>query len=456
MPDDAKPPLQQTAEEIERAVSHVFTVHDVTLGIPQQPEIIRLRGQLQIPSHKAYPQIADSLRELGYTAVLRHDSETDLDVLMATPGVLPQESGSRPWVSILLYVLTILSTLFVGATWSDLVPPDADLSWILTHLWVGWPFALSLMVILTGHELGHYFAGRYYRVPVSLPYFMPMPVPPLGTMGAVIVMKGRTMNRRQMLTIGSAGPLVGFVLAVPILLIGLSLSTVHPMTVPGSGETIFLEGNSLLYLLLKMALFGRVLPGSGAALSFPGALTEIFAALFGTFPLEGGFDVFIHPVALAGWAGLLVTAFNLMPVGQLDGGHILYSLVGQRARVLTWPVLGLLLVMGFLLWPGWYLWAALIFLFGRRHPDPLDDVTRLDTPRKIIAVVTLIIFVLLFTPIPIQIITGEPMMTEFNQAANCLGMPAMILAGSAWLAQVMRARKRPRLLRPKQPGERFQ
>lgn len=446
MLDDAMPPLQQTAEEIEKAVSHVFTIHDVTLGTPQEPETIRLRGQLQVPSHQAYPEIAVSLRELGYTGILRHDPENDLDVLLVTPGVLPEESGSRAWVNIVLYVLTVLSTLFVGATWSDLVPPDADLVWILTHLWVGWPFALSLMSILTGHELGHYFAGRYYKVPVSLPYFMPMPVPPLGTMGAVIVMKGRTMNRRQMLTIGSAGPLVGFALAVPILLIGLSLSTVQPMIVPGAGETIFLEGNSLLYLLMKLALFGRVLPGSGAALTLPGVLNETVAALFGTFSLEGGFDVFIHPVALAGWAGLLVTAFNLLPVGQLDGGHILYSLVGQRAKVLTWPIIGLLLVMGFLLWPGWYLWAALIFLFGRRHPDPLDDVTRLDAPRKIIAVVTLIIFVLLFTPIPMQIITGEPVMAEIDQAANCLGTPAMILAGSAWLVQAWRARQRTRQL----------
>jgi hypothetical protein len=219
MVDDLKSPTQRTASQLESAVGDLFSVHDVTLGIPGQPEAIRLRGHLRIASDQAYPQISSRFRELGYTAVLRNDPDHDLQVLLALPGVMPQETRSRLWLNALLYVLTILATLFVGATWSDQVPPEADLVWLLTHLWLGWPFALSLMTILTGHELGHYFSGKYYKVPVSLPYFIPMPVPPLGTMGAFIVMKGRTINRRQMLTVGAAGPLVGFVLAVPILIL---------------------------------------------------------------------------------------------------------------------------------------------------------------------------------------------------------------------------------------------
>jgi membrane-associated protease RseP (regulator of RpoE activity) len=451
MLDDEKSPLQRAAEEIEQAVAHLFTIHDVTLGIPEQRDAIRLRGHLRVPSHQAYTQIAARLRKMDYTAVLRHDPESDLDVLLAVPGVMPEESGTRPWVNILLFVLTVLSTLFVGATWSDQVPPGADELWLLTHLWIGWPFALSLMVILTGHELGHYFAGRFYKVAVSLPYFLPMPVPPLGTMGAVIVMKGRTINRRQMLTVGAAGPLTGFVLAVPILLLGLSLSTVEPMSAPEPGALVFLEGHSLLYLLLKFAVFGKILPGSGAALAFPAALNEVGAALFGSFPIDHGFDVFIHPVALAGWAGLLVTALNLMPVGQLDGGHILYSLVGQRARVLTWPIIGLLVIMGFFLWSGWYVWAALLFLFGRSHPDPLDDITRLDTSRKLLAVVMLILFVLLFTPVPMQIVTGESVLSELDQTAGCLGIPALVVGASAWLALRLRLRQKARPSLPHQP-----
>lgn len=425
MSDDARPPLQQAAGEIEKAVGQLFTVYDLTLGTPDQPYALRFRGHLNVPSHQAYPQIAGHLRKLGYTAVLRHDAESGLDILLALPGVMPQESGARPWVNIVLYVLTVLSTLFVGASWSDQVPPGADAMWLLTHLWLGWPFALSLMTILTGHELGHYFAGRYYKVPVSLPYFLPMPVPPLGTMGAVIVMKGRSINRRQMLTVGAAGPLTGFILAVPILILGLTLSTVEPTSLPEAGRVVFREGNSLLYLLLKFAIFGQILPGSGVAPEFPAALKEIAAALLGTVPAAGGYDVFIHPVALAGWAGLLVTAFNLLPVGQLDGGHVMYSLVGQRARLFSWPVVILLVMLGFVLWPGWLLWAALIFLFGRQHPEPLDDVTRLALSQKIYAVVVLVVFLLVFTPVPIQIISGRPSPAGAGQAANCLGLLAL-------------------------------
>jgi membrane-associated protease RseP (regulator of RpoE activity) len=440
--DDEKSPVQRTAERLEAAVADMFTVQDVMLGIPGQPETIRLRGQLQIPSDQAYPRIASRVREMGYTAVLRHEPEHQLDVLLLLPGVMPQESPSRLWLNGLLFVLTVLATLFVGTFWSDQVPPEADLLWILTHLWIGWPFALSLMVILTGHELGHYFAARYYKVPVSLPYFIPMPIPPLGTMGAFIVMKGQSINRRQMLTVGAAGPLVGFVLAVPILILGLSLSTVEPMASPEPGMMIFLEGNSILYVLLKFALFGQILPGSGATPTILAALGEVGAALMGTFPIDSGYDVFIHPVALAGWAGLLVTAFNLLPVGQLDGGHVLYSLVGQRARKLTWPIIGLLVLMGFLFWQGWLLWAALIFLFGQSHPDPLDDVTRLDTPRKIVAIVVLLIFVMTFTPLPMRILSGELPALEPGQAVRGLIGPGLIAAAGVWFARRARARRK--------------
>jgi membrane-associated protease RseP (regulator of RpoE activity) len=432
-------PREQAARDVEAAVADLLIVQDVTLGIPDQPETIRLRGQLQLPSEQAYPKIASRLRAIGYTAVLRHESELRLDVLLAVPGVQPQESGSRLWVNALLFAVTILSTLFVGATWSDLVPPDADLGWILTHLWVGWPFALSLMVILTGHELGHYFAGRYYKVPVSLPYFIPMPVPPLGTMGAFIVMKGRTIDRRQMLTVGAAGPLVGFTLAVPILLVGLRLSSVQPMTAPGPGMTVFLEGNSILYLLLKFAVFGQVLPGSGAASTALPRLAEAWTALVGSFPIDRGYDVFISPVALAGWAGLLVTAFNLLPVGQLDGGHVLYSLVGQRAKLFFWPVVGLLVALGLLFWQGWLLWAGLIFFFGRSHPDPLDDVTRLDTPRKLIAVAVLLVFILTFTPLPMRLIAGELPSADLGGTTWLLVLPALMAGAAMRLARRTRA-----------------
>jgi len=441
MDNKEKRPVQWTAHQLEAAIANLFAVSDVTLGTPGQPEAIRLRGRLLAPADQAYPQIAARLREQGYTAILRREPEQGLDVLLAMPGVLPQEAPSRLWVNALLYVLTILATLFVGTSWSDQIPANADLAWVLTHLWMGWPFALSLMTILTGHELGHYFAGRHYKIPVSLPYFIPMPVPPLGTMGAFIVMKGHGANRRQMLTVGAAGPLTGFVLAVPILILGLILSEVKPMAAPAPGMMVFLEGNSILYLLLKLAVFGQVLPGSGAPATLAAALGEAGAALMGSFPIEQGYDVFIHPVALAGWAGLLVTGFNLLPVGQLDGGHIFYSLVGQRASKLTWPIIGLLLILGLFFWQGWLLMAGLVFLFGRGHPDPLDDVTRLDTPRKIVAALMLLIFLLTFTPLPIRVVSGAVAEAQPAQSICGLALPGMVVGIATWLAR--RVRRRP-------------
>jgi membrane-associated protease RseP (regulator of RpoE activity) len=249
-------------------------------------------------------------------------------------------------------------------------------------------------------------------------------------MGAFIVMKGRTMNRRQMLTVGAAGPLVGFVLAVPILLLGLSLSTVQPMAAPEPGAMIFLEGNSILYLLLKFGIFQQVLPGSGVASSLQAALGDAVAALLGTYPIDSGYDVFVSPVALAGWAGLLVTALNLIPVGQLDGGHVLYSLIGQKARVLTWPIIGALVLLGIVFWQGWLLWAFLIFFFGQSHPDPLDDVTRLDAPRKLVAVAVLLIFLLTFAPLPMRVFTTGTEVPDTGQSVSWLVAPCLVFVAA--------------------------
>ncbi len=174
-----------------------------------------------------------------------------------------------------------------------------------------------------------------------------------------------------------------------------------------------MEGNSLLYALLKFAVFRRWLPGDGL-------------------------DVFISPVAFAGWAGLLVTSFNLIPTGQLDGGHVLYSLLGEKAQRLTWPIILILVVLGFTVWSGWFLWAGLVFLFGQRHPGPLDTITRLDTKRKLVAVAVLAAFVLTFTPIPLTYYfpdTGE------SVGPQGLMILTAALAGLGWLRRRLGARR---------------
>lgn len=368
------------ARRIQSAVAGLFTVYDVTVGLPRQPQVIRLRGTLQSPSEQAFPQISARLRDLGFTAWLRQDRESGMQSLQAVPGILPEEGQPRYWLHTLLFGVTILTTLYAGAGMAEGRPAD-DLWWPLFHLWKGWPFALGLLSILLAHELGHYFMSRHHGVARSLPYFIPLPLPDflgnvLGTMGAVIVMKAPVTNRRVMLDVGAAGPLIGTLVAIPVLLIGLSLSHVEPIV---TDQAYMLEGSSLLYYGLKFLIFGQWLPG-------------------------GGLDVFIHPVAFAGWAGLLVTSLNLIPAGQFDGGHIIYSILGERAQRLTWPLILVLFALGVIFWQGWLIWAFLVFLLGQRHPGPLDGVTELDGRRKVVAAAALVLFVLTFTPIPLTII----------------------------------------------------
>jgi membrane-associated protease RseP (regulator of RpoE activity) len=229
---------------------------------------------------------------------------------------------------------------------------------------------------LGAHELGHYFAARYHKVPVTLPYFIPFPLPPIGTMGAFIQLKAPVKNRRALFDVGAAGPLAGLVFAIPILLYGLYISPVE--TLPN--VSYMLEGNSILYAAAKILVKGQFYPTA----------TQ---------------DVFLSSYAWAGWVGLLVTGLNLFPVGQLDGGHVAYVLFGSKARYFFWPVIIALATLGLLTGAlTWLLWMGLLFVFGRRHAEPLDSVTELDPKRKALAIFTLLLFFLVFVPIPLQVV----------------------------------------------------
>jgi membrane-associated protease RseP (regulator of RpoE activity) len=274
-----------------------------------------------------------------------------------------------------------------------------SLSDILHFILSGVPFTLSLLSILLAHEFGHYLAGKHHKSNVTLPYFIPFPMSYFGTMGAFIQLKEPPKNRRVMLDISIAGPLAGLVVAIPILLLGLSLSPVERLPFHLPAGQIF-EGNSILYLALKYIVHGEFLPNPG---NYHGMTPFIYWVVyfFTGSPLpSGGFDVTLHPVAWAGWAGLLVTAINLIPAGQLDGGHLLYVLLGRRAPRLIPFVLAGLLILGFV-WYGWWIWAVLILVFGTIYAEPLDLITPLDRKRKLIAILGIIIFLLVFTPVPL-------------------------------------------------------
>ena len=386
-------------------VARVLRIEDVTAGDPDRNYLVRYRGQLYSDSAEAYDQLSESLRPLNITPLFRMDG--DRHAVMLVAGTI-KTRPSNPLINLLLFILTLGSVIFAGAIYSyDGPVPDSQAGLImalLRSLPTGIPFAVSLLAILLAHEFGHYLAGRFHRTNVTLPYFIPFPLSPFGTMGAFIQLKEPPKNKRILLDIGVAGPLAGLVIAIPVLLYGLSLSRVEAIHVtPGQGFQ--LEGNSILYLLIKYVVFGQWLPSPASYQGLPPLLYWV-RYFFTSQPLPiGGTDVMIHPIAWAGWAGLLVTALNLIPAGQLDGGHIMYVMLGKRARSLLPFILGGLVLLGFV-WAGWWLWAFLIFVLGRIHAEPLDQITTLDPQRRAVAVLGVIIFLLVFTPVPLVAFGG--------------------------------------------------
>jgi membrane-associated protease RseP (regulator of RpoE activity) len=382
-------------------VSRVLKIEDITWGEEKQGFIVRYRGQLyNQDTPAAYDQLAQSLQPLNITPLFRMDQGRHAVLLVS--GVI-QPRPSKTWVNGILFILTVFSVLLAGTlyTYQGPVPEDFKslVTTVITNLGQGIPFAVSLLAILLAHEFGHYLAGRYHKTDVTLPYFMPFPFSAFGTLGAFIQIKEVPKNRRILLDIGLAGPLAGLIVAIPVVLLGLYLSPVErlPFQFPfGQG----FEGNSILYLLLKFIVKGKLLP-QPFTFADVNPIWYWIRYFFTSYPLpHGGLDVTLNPIAWAGWAGLLVTAINLIPAGQLDGGHIAYVLLGRKAPRLLPFILVALLLLGFV-WSGWWLWAILLLVLGRLYAEPLDLITTLDPRRKILAVVGIIIFFLVFTPVPL-------------------------------------------------------
>ncbi|HUP18760.1 MAG TPA: site-2 protease family protein, partial [Gemmatimonadota bacterium] len=263
------------------------------------------------------------------------------------------------------------STLWAGA-YLEGAPWDFPLA-DPARLADGAPFSAALMGILAAHELGHYVAARRYGLRVTLPFFIPMPViSPIGTLGAVIKMKTPIYTRRMLLDVGAAGPIAGIVVAIPVAAWGVLHSPVLPVE-EGVGIRL---GEPLLFKAI-VALFAAASPESH--------------------------DVYLGSVAFAGWIGLLVTALNLLPLGQLDGGHVLYALIGRAQHAVGWVFMAALLVMGWW-WPGWYVWALLIAVLIRvRHPPVLDPEIPLDGKRRALGWLSVALFAGCFTPVPFDL-----------------------------------------------------
>ena len=278
--------------------------------------------------------------------------------LLASPPPKP-----RVALSILLFFITVGSTIVAGAL-QEGVNPLKNPGEILK----GVPFSFTLMGILLAHELGHYLIARKHGLNVTLPYFIPAPSI-IGTFGAFIKMRSPVRDRRMLLDVGAAGPLVGVAVSIPFLILGFRLSEVKMI----EGQVGMSLGSSLLLSLLSRLVVG---------------------------PIPNGYDIVIHPVGFAGWIGLLVTSLNLLPIGQLDGGHVAYALLGERQNKISRYVFLAILALGIFGWQGWLLWSLLLFIMGFRHPTPLEWWVPLDRKRQVIGWVAVAVFVLTFIPVP--------------------------------------------------------
>ncbi len=268
-----------------------------------------------------------------------------------------------PFTNVVLFLITVVSTLVAGTLQQGINLLENPWSF-----WRGIPFSFTLLMILGAHEFGHYFMSRRHHIDVTFPYFIPAPSF-IGTFGAFIKMKSPIMDRRILLDVGAAGPLAGLVVAVPVLLVGLYLSEIRTDSV----ETGMNLGASLFFSLLSWIVHGSI-------------------------PDEA--NLILHPIAFSGWIGLLVTCLNLLPVGQLDGGHVAYAVLGSRQRLVSKGVIAALLLLGVFGWSGWLVWAGILIVMGTNHPPVIYDWIPLDKRRVNIGWITLAIFVLTFTPVP--------------------------------------------------------
>lgn len=393
-----------STEELDLYIRRFFNIEDITQGGSKQGYLVRYRGRLIGNSAEVYDQLAAYLKPLQMQPLFRIEDGKQVIYLVSA---FPQPKPGRPWINLVMFLVTFVSVILSGALNSQQTFSNNN---ILYAAWeilkAGWPFAVSLLAILATHEFGHYFAGRAHGVHVTLPFFIPLPFTSLGTMGALISIKEPPKNRRALMDIAIAGPIAGYIVSIIVILIGLSLSKLEPIPLSfPEGQGLQMEGNSITYLLLKFATFGKWLP---EPVDFGGMSPVLYwlKYFFTGRPLPMGvLDVMIHPVAWAGWAGLLVTSLNLLPAGQLDGGHIFQLLFGKKLARRILPVILVVLVgLGFA-WSGWWLWAGLVFLLGRVYAEPMDEITPLDTPRKALGVLALIIFILTFIPVPLAIIS---------------------------------------------------
>jgi membrane-associated protease RseP (regulator of RpoE activity) len=286
------------------------------------------------------------------------------------PQSLWQFIRSIPKIHWILFLATGFTTVTAGAMQQGVIPWETPY-----QLYKGLPFSLALLIILLCHEMGHYLMARYHNLDVSLPYFLPAPpiIFIIGTLGAFIRIRSPIRNKPDLLDVGAAGPLCGILIALPLLVLGLQLSDLQMATSDAGQMPGIVLGESLLFKLISWLTLGS---------------------------LPNNYNLIMHPIAFAGWIGLLVTNINLIPVGQLDGGHVSYALFGDRSQEIAKIFYIFLIIFGVLSWYGWLLWVVLLYFMGFKHPPPLEYWVPLDQKRRVIGFVTIAVFILTFMPSP--------------------------------------------------------
>ena len=323
-----------------------------------------IKGRFNDPFEYSLKEVKKIIANNGFTGIFQKDGELS----KITLGILikKEDKGITP-IHILLFLITIISTLVVGAIHAEVNVIKEPLL-----IYKGIPFSFSLLLILGGHELGHYFTCKRFEIVATPPYFIPFPHPLIGTMGAFIKMKSPVPHKKALLWTGGMGPIVGFVLSIIVSSIGLPLSKI--IYVEEASQGIHL-GVPLIMAILQKLLIS--LPSSN-------------------------YDIILHPMAFAGWIGFFVTALNLIPLGQLDGGHIVYALFGKKRLFYQIPIMIILFILGFF-WSGWWFWILIVSILGLKHPPLLDEISQFSKSDYIFSGIILMVLILSFILIPFQI-----------------------------------------------------
>lgn len=371
MASQTPPEATREIELVKSLVARYFPVYDVRVSL----DVVQFYCRIdETTLEDNFEKLREDMSPHGYIPMIQYDKGEHIIMV----GRKPPARYKSIYVNLAMLVITFLAMMFAGildwASYAD-VPGDQMFSIenILTGILV---FTLPLIAILGVHELGHFFMARRRKVAASLPFFIPS-IPPLGTFGAFISLRDPIPNRKSLLEIGVAGPLAGLAVAIPLGIVGLMLTNMEARPVPddiGSGSLVRVSF-PLIYLWLEELV-----------------------------PLQG--DYLLHPTAFAAWVGFLVTALNLLPAGQLDGGHIARALLGPNAKYASWAAIAALIGLSFFYW-SWLLFAILILFLGAKHPPPLNDITKLDIRRKMVGVFAFIVLIVAFVPVPMSAVVTD-------------------------------------------------